>query len=162
MRGLARSIRSATAANTSLRARKRPVAAGISAVSRAIALPAGAAIVVRGRFDGGAQIAPVAPQQLRGLAAAKSEAQQNGCLYVSIRLIEITRRVAFRALDDFADHDFCTPAQLGVPRPHVDHQSAIDADQLHHHASRATSQRNPMSCAAMHSLTDSYAHAPRR
>ena len=57
----------AIAANTSVRARRRSAAAGISAVSRAIALPVcGSAIVVRGRVpgrvDGRAQIAAVALQ----------------------------------------------------------------------------------------------------
>ena len=71
MRGLARSIRSAIAANRSVRASSRSVAAGISAVSRAIALAIrGSAILAFGFVDGGAQISAVALQQLCGIAAA--------------------------------------------------------------------------------------------
>src|SRR5476649_761464 len=97
MRGLACLIRSTIGANTSLRARRRSAAAGISAVSRAIALTiCGSAIVAGGRVDGGAQIAPVTRQQLRGFAAAQSQAEQNGRLHVPVCLFEIARRVAFR------------------------------------------------------------------
>src|SRR6478736_4003120 len=128
MRGLVCSIRWAIAANMSLHASSRSLAAGTPAVSRAIALPAyGSAIVARGLVDGGSQIAPVSLQQLRGFAAIQAEAEQDRCLYVSIGLIEIARCVAFRTADDFADDGFCAPAQFGVPRPHVHHQSAIDA-----------------------------------
>src|SRR5512135_2742448 len=107
MRGLARSIRSTIAANTSVRARRRSAAAGISAISRAIALPVcGSGIVAGGRIDGGAQIAPVALQQLRGFAAAQSQAEQDGSLHVPLCLFEIVRRVVYRTANNFADHDF--------------------------------------------------------
>src|SRR5450756_926398 len=105
MRGLACSIRSTIGANTSVRARRRSAAAGISAVSRAIALPVcGSAIVTRGRVDGGAQIAPVALQQLRGFAAAQAQTEQDGRLHVPVCLFEIARRVGFRTAYNFADH----------------------------------------------------------
>src|SRR5512144_2992970 len=97
MRGLACSIRSTSAANMSGRARRRSAAAGISAVSRAIALPVrGSAIVARERVDGGAQIAPVTLQQLHGFAAAHSQGEQDCRLYVPICLFEIAGRVACR------------------------------------------------------------------
>src|SRR5450830_38997 len=97
MCGLARSIRSTTAANTSRRAIRRSAAAGISAVSRAMALfVCGSAIVALGRVDGRAQIAAMALQQLRGFADAQSQAEEDGRLHVSICLFEITRRVAVR------------------------------------------------------------------
>src|SRR5262249_6292154 len=136
MRGLARPIRSAIAAKMSVRARRRSAAAGISAVSRAMALPVCSTIAARGRFNGGTKIAPMALQQLSGFAAAESEPEQDSGLYISICLFEIARGVAFRTADDFADHDFRAAAQLGVPHPHVDHQSAIDAAHLYHHGGR--------------------------
>src|SRR5262249_60237237 len=119
-RGLACSICLTIVVNTSVRARRRSAAAGISAVSRPIALSVcGSAIIASGRVDGGAQIAPMALQQLRSFAMAQSEAEQDGRLYVAVRLFEIACRIAFRTPDDFADHSFCAPASLGVPRPHV-------------------------------------------
>src|SRR5258706_6395562 len=132
MRGLAHSIRSAIAANRSVRASRRPATVGISAVSRAIALAVrGSAILARGLIDGGAEIAAVALEQLRGFAAAQSEADQDGSLHVAVGLFEIARRVGVRAVHDFADDGCCAPAELGVARPHVHDQSAISASELY-------------------------------
>src|SRR5262245_53117957 len=120
MRGFACSIRLTIAANASVRASRRSAAAGISAVSRAMALAACAsAIVARGLPDGGAQMPAVTLQPSRGLTAVQSAAEQYGRLHVPVGLFEIARRVALRASDDLADHRFRAPAQLGVPRPHV-------------------------------------------
>src|SRR3954454_2452613 len=105
MRGFSRSIRWASASNISVRARRREAAAGISAVSRAIALPKwGSAIAGRALLDGRAQVAANAMQQLRGFVGAQSQADQDSGLHVTIRLFEITGGVAFRAADDLADH----------------------------------------------------------
>jgi hypothetical protein len=78
-------IRSAIAANRSVRASRRSAAAGISAVSHAIALSGcGSAIASLGRADGGAQIAAVALQELRGFAQASSKAEQNSRFHVAV------------------------------------------------------------------------------
>src|SRR5690242_218839 len=121
MRGSACSIRLAIAANTSARASRRSAAAGISAVSRAMALAVCASVILaRGFFDGGAEIAAVTLQQLHGFAAASAESDQDGGLHVAVGLFEMARCIARRTADDFADDGFGAPAQLRVPRPHVD------------------------------------------
>src|SRR5215475_7964003 len=137
MRGFACSIRAAIAAMASVRASRRSAAAGISAISRPIALPVcGSAIVARGFLDGGAQIAAMAFEQLRGLVAILSQADQGGGLDVAFRVLEVSRGFALRAADDLADHRLRAATQLGVPRPHVDHHSAVDAAELDHHGGR--------------------------
>src|SRR6476646_3102241 len=116
MRGLARSIRAAMAATTSVFARRRSAAVGISAISRPIALPVcGSAIAACGFFDGGAQIADMALEQLRRLATIQSQADQHCSLYVSFCGFKMTGSLALRALDDLADHRLSAPTQLGVP-----------------------------------------------
>src|SRR5690349_18171268 len=133
MRGFARSILSAMPANRSARPRSRPAAAGISAVSRAIALAAGdSALATFELVDRGPQIAAMPLEQLRGLGAARPKAKQDGRLQVAVRLLEMPYRVAFRATDDLPDDGERATTQLGVPRFHVHHQAAIDPAHLHH------------------------------
>src|SRR6476659_4310269 len=85
IRGFARSILSAMSPNRSVRVRSRPAAAGISAVSRAIALaPGDSAGATFELIDRGAQIAAVPLEQLRGLDAGQPKAKQDGCLQVAI------------------------------------------------------------------------------
>src|SRR5512139_1952585 len=104
MRGFTRSILSAMFVKRSVRARSRPAAAGISAVSRAIALAAdGSAVATFELVDRGAQIAAVSFEQIRGLAAAQPVAQQDGGLQVAVSLLEMAFRVAFRATHDLPD-----------------------------------------------------------
>src|SRR6187551_3815744 len=105
MRGFARSILSAMSLNRSARAKSRPAAAGISAVSCAIALVAdGSAVATFGLVDRGAQVTAVSFEQIRGPAAAKPEAQQDGYLQVAVSLLEMASRIAFRAAHDLPNN----------------------------------------------------------
>src|SRR4051794_26005728 len=109
-RGLVCSMRPAIAANSSLRARRRSAAAGISAVSRAMAVcDCGSAIVAGRRVDGGPEIAAVTLQQLLSFAAVQPEPDQNGGLQVAVGLFEMARCVGLGAMDDL-DHDRCRAA----------------------------------------------------
>src|SRR5262245_20071217 len=136
MRGLACSIRAAIAEMASVRARRRSAAAGISAVSRPIALPVCAsAIAARGFFDGGAQIAGMAVAELRRHVSIQSQADHSTVLNVAFCVAEIAGSFALRTADDLADHCLGAPTQLGVSRPHIDHHSAVDAAELYHHSS---------------------------
>src|SRR5689334_22709211 len=124
IRGFARSILSAMFPNRSARVRSRPAAAGISAVSRAIALAPG--VLAGATFeliDRGAQIAAVPLEQVRSLDAAQPEAKQDGRLQVAIRLLEMACCIAVRATDDLPDDRHRAVAQFGVPRSHIHHQA---------------------------------------
>src|SRR4051812_31651711 len=119
MRGFTCAIRSASAANRSVRAKRRAAAAGISAVSRAIALAICGSVILACEFvDSGAQISCVALEQLRGFATSQSEPDQDGRLHVAAGLFEIAHCVGLRAANDFADNRFCATAQLGVAGTH--------------------------------------------
>src|SRR5215467_8077357 len=97
MRGFACSIRAAIAAIASVCARRRSAAAGISAISRPIALPVcGSAIAARGLFDGGAQIAAMAFEQLRCRVTIQSQADQHSGLDVTFCGLEMAGRFALK------------------------------------------------------------------
>jgi hypothetical protein len=90
------------AATTSVFARRRSAAVGISAISRPIALPVcGSAIAACGLFDGGAQIAAMAFEQLHRLAAIQSQSDQYGGLNVALCAFEMTGSLALRAAGRF-------------------------------------------------------------
>src|SRR5262245_35798983 len=117
MRGFVRSILSAMLVNRSARARSWPAAAGISAVSCAIALVPGNSTLATFRLIyRGAQVAAVPFQQLRRVAAVEPEAKQDCGLDVSASLFEIEHCIVFRTADDLPDDDGGPPAQLGIPR----------------------------------------------
>src|SRR6185295_448184 len=150
IRGFARSILSAMSPNRSVRVRSRPAAAGISAVSRAIALAPGDSAGTFELIDRGAQIAAVPLEQLRGLDAAQPKAKQDGCLQVAVRLLEMACRVAFRATDNLPDDSDGAAAQLGVPRSHIHHQAAIDPAHLYHHRGRKEVEHDLLRGACVH------------
>src|SRR5215470_5448353 len=151
MRGLACSIRAAIAEMASVRARRRAAAAGISAISRPIALPVcGSAIAARGFFDGCAQIAAMAFEQLRRLVVIQSQADQYSGLNIAFCVLEMAGSFALRTADDLADHRLGAPTQLGVSRPHIDHHPAVDAAELYHHGSREQVQHDFVRGACFH------------
>src|SRR5215813_12362856 len=107
MRGFTRSIRSTMAATTSVQANREAATAGISAISRAIALAACGSVIAAGTLvDGLAQISPFAPEQLCGFAEAEPQSEQDGSFDIAVGLIEIARGGAFRTADDLAHHQF--------------------------------------------------------
>src|SRR5262245_52653270 len=126
IRGLVCSIRAAMAVMASVRAIRRSAAAGISAISRPIALPVCGSAIACGFFDGGAQIAAMAFERPRRLVAIQSQANQHGGFNVAVCVLEMAGSFTLRAADDLADHRLGAPTQLGVPRPHIDHHSAVD------------------------------------
>src|SRR3954462_5951533 len=104
-------MRSAIAANTSDFASRRPATAGISAISRAIALSkCGSAIFAGFRIDGGSEIAAVLLQQPRGVAAVQSQSDQDGRLQVAIGLLEAPRGFSLRATDNLNQDRRCAAA----------------------------------------------------
>src|SRR6185503_4388304 len=151
MRGFARSILSAMSLNRLARAKSRPAAAGISAVSSAIALVADGSVVATFELvDRGAQVTAVSFEQICGPDAAQPETQQDGCLQIAVSLLEMASRVAFRTAHDLPNNGDRAAAQLGVPRPHVDHQAAIDPAHLHHHGGRKEVEYNLLCGAGVH------------
>src|SRR5258708_3435908 len=139
MRGAARRMRSAIAQTGSRLASSRPAAAGISAISRAMAVEAMRSwsclafmLSFLGHFgDCHPQVAIVAPQDLSGIRRREPEAEKDGDLYVAVRLFDEARRVGRRAADDLADNHRGAPLELGIARPHVPHQPTIHAAPLH-------------------------------
>src|SRR5262245_44543148 len=108
MRGAARRMRSAIADTASCRASRRPAAAGISAISCAMAVEAirltSFVLTFMGNFaDCHPQIAVVAAQGLGGIRRREPEAEKDGDLYVAVRLFDEARRIGSRAADDLAD-----------------------------------------------------------
>src|SRR5262245_22281648 len=136
-RGAARRMRSAIAAAALFLASNRSAAAGISAISRAMAVEAtrsGSSLTFMGRFgDCHPQIAVVAAQDLGGIRGHESEAEKNSDLYVAIRLFDEACRIGSRAAGDLADDHRGAALELRVTGPHVHHQATIDAAEFHHH-----------------------------
>src|SRR3974390_2040589 len=101
-RGVARRTRSATAQIASYRASSRSAAAGISAISRAMAVVAtrSAALMLalmRNFGNRRPQIAVVAGEDLRGIGRRHSEAEEDGDLHVAVRLFDEGGRIGHRA-----------------------------------------------------------------
>src|SRR5258707_115152 len=112
MRGAARWMRSAITEMTLCRASSRSAAAGISAISRAMAVGAMRSALVMGNFaDCHPQIAMVPPQNLGGIRRSKPKAEKDGNPDVAVCLLDEARRVGRRAADYLADDHLGAPPQ---------------------------------------------------
>src|SRR5262245_43253599 len=130
MRGAARRTRSAIAETASCRASRRLAAAGISAISCAMAVEAirltSFVLTFMSNFaDGRPQIAVVAAQGLGGIRRRKPEAKKDGDLHVAVRLFDEARRIGGRTANDLADNRCGAPLELRIAGPHVHHQPPI-------------------------------------
>src|SRR5688572_11273801 len=150
-RGLAWLIRLAIAATASLCASKPSASAGISAISRAIAVcPPRSAILAAKFVDRGAQVAAVPPERSDGVLALHSGAKQDRDLHVAVRLLDIARGVCGGATRDLRHHPLGAAAQLGIAGAHMHHQSAIDAAEPHHHRGREQVEHDLLRGAGFH------------
>src|SRR5579871_2287518 len=129
-------MRAAIAEMASRRPSSRSAAAGICAISRAIAVAELWSTFCMDRFANRvAQIAVMPPERIGGILERKSEANQDGSLHIAVRQIKQARGIGRRAADDLANDQSRAPPELRVARPHVHHQPVIDAAELYHHCS---------------------------
>src|SRR5215475_6765633 len=127
MRGAACRMRSAIAQIASFRASRRSAAAGISAISRAMAVEAARSAAVMLALvcyfaNCQPQIAIVAVQEIRGPFRRHPEAEEDSDFYVAVRLFDKARRIGSRATDDLADERRGAPLELRIAGPHVHHE----------------------------------------
>src|SRR6478735_8667871 len=106
-------MRAAIAASGSARASSASASAGISAISRAIAV-CGSAMAAGAVADRQPQVPAVALQSLGGLALGRAEAEQDGDLHVAVAALQQSRGVGFGAADDAAHHGGGAAAQFHV------------------------------------------------
>src|SRR5262249_58695790 len=105
MRGRACRMRLAIADTASCRASSRPAAAGISAISRAIAVgPTRSAPIMlafAGSFGNGhPQVAVVAAQDVDGITRREAEAEKHGNLHGAVPLFDEAPRLRRRAANN--------------------------------------------------------------
>src|SRR6516162_7284684 len=103
------------AETTACRPTRRRAAAGISRISRAIAVTGGRSALVTDDFiDGIAQIAFMPPEGLGSLRRPEPQSQQDRNFHVAIRPFDEARRIARCAANDLGNNHLGAPPQLRV------------------------------------------------
>src|SRR6478672_386838 len=129
-------MRSAVIATKSCSARMRSVVAGISRISRAMAVCSWSSRIMRQLVDNGSQIALVF--------------EQGGNLDVTLRALNKFSGIILVASYDLADDDGRAAQKLRVARAHAHHQTPVDAAQSDHDGGRKQIEYNLLCRTRLH------------